>query len=709
MNLNDKHLEFLYNFGIKINEVRMSSRTPSDQEKIALLQKLLAQANRKLEKAESKLKATETELKEKNEIIRTLRVIAKSLPIVTAILKDRVDYLKQHPELPRKDLEDLIRFVEDAQKDFTNVSSYRAVARLLKKGSEKISVVKAEKMTQDLVTNVFDPAVRGIMARHKRLGETLAVIDKVAQEAAKTKPEDEAIAAAAAIANIQVPDLTLDETKPSMGRQIVDALQKRETLELKPLTECPHCHAATSDLEFGRPINEMLRDIATGFRDLADNVPSSYRQVRCPACNTVWLDIPNNVPVPVKPHRTLSQNLVIASGLMNASGIPLHKINSMIVNVDDQLGHETLGDNVNEWGLDSGKLLVERMHEALGQQPVVVMDETPYTVLQSKGQGVCKAPETTRSKDYIAVMCSPFKAKERAVIFSYLGSRGTEAIEQAIGQMHCETIVSDGYAAYDAICRKNPKIKHQSCVAHMRRELLDALNIKEMHDALFGRDFDKAVEEAQKRFESKSPAFLICSVLQGFSKIYAFEHSPGNNRKQAGELMRQIDRIMCTLAKTCAQSDESGKRWQAKNKGSLIDSAVCYYMNRRETLRTFVDNPLVPPDSNAAEYAIRAITVLRKASDFKQSQDYVRSMCVWFSLNESAKANGIRDPHKWLVEYGRALYMHRAQVTLTHEVINNGRKLDSKLMGFNKDSEKGFDFDAWLPWNYAKRESADKT
>lgn len=113
-------------------------------------------------------------------------------------------------------------------------------------------------------------------------------------------------------------------------------------------------------------------------------------------------------------------------------------------------------------------------------------------------------------------------------------------------------------------------------------------------------------------------------------------------------------------------------RFRAKNPNSLFGAAISYYLNHRDNFRVFLTNPLVEPDSSSAERCIRAVTVLRKSCDFKQSADCMDSMCVYFTLVETAKLNGFNNDmtKEWLEDFGRAYYLHRANATLTHEVNN---------------------------------------
>ena len=126
-------------------------------------------------------------------------------------------------------------------------------------------------------------------------------------------------------------------------------------------------------------------------------------------------------------------------------------------------------------------------------------------------------------------------------------------------------------------------------------------------------------------------------------------------------------------------------------------------MNHRANFREFLDDPKIPLDSNAVESSIRAVAVLRKASDFKQSVEYTESLCTLLSLTETAKLNNLKNPIAWLTDYAKAFFLYRASKTLTHEVNQHGRSLGSKLLKFNEDEAEGFDIEPWLPWNYAAK------
>ena len=94
----------------------------------------------------------------------------------------------------------------------------------------------------------------------------------------------------------------------------------------------------------------------------------------------------------------------------------------------------------------------------------------------------------------------------------------------------------------------------------------------------------------------------------------------------------------------------------------------------------FISSAPVEPDSSNAERCIRSVAVLRKACDFQQSIEYMDSLCIYFTLVETAKMHSFNAAMTMeaLQDFGRAYYLHRANPT--HEVNNRGRRPDNKLI-----------------------------
>ena len=64
------------------------------------------------------------------------------------------------------------------------------------------------------------------------------------------------------------------------------------------------------------------------------------------------------------------------------------------------------------------------------------------------------------------------------------------------------------------------------------------------------------------------------------------------------------------------------------------------------------------------------------------------------SPTETPKVNNLNNPIAWLTDYAKAYFLYRASKTLTHEVNQNRRTLDPKLLKFNEDAAEGFDIES---------------
>lgn len=719
---------------------------PTKDEEIAALKALLKSTQERANKAEKKLKVAEkkadraerkADLAEKkadmaakkaDETEKNLK-LSRELSYWLLIYLDecREEVIQHYPDFPEIQgylwKKVMINFALDLQ----NVTSYRTLARLVIKGNEKVGKTIPEKDLPEAVAKTASKMQTSTNTRTRSANPIVSVNTATGKRMAQQQPEIPAERSVGRIANTWVPVAEGEACKSSPGRQAVEKF-KGAPLSLADVpTACPDC--GSTDYEISEARTQQLRDIQFEFNDAIEHIVLEQRNGRCFKCGHVHHFLPADKSIPVAPGRTISQNTAISIGTLYAMGIPLNRLKEIFINSPDgQLGHSTLFDNVHDWAMQTGKVLADQIANHLKTQSTVIMDETTFTVLQSQGRGNCKLAEDARpcQKDYLAVQTSGFAEEHPCVFFKYLGGRKIEDITKALDGFNNDALVTDAYAAYDSYVLAKGDVVHQCCLVHLRRMILDSVNLPKLNTALFDGEgtpeekVEKAIERTMKGFKNNEPAFYFCSIISALQKIYALEKWLKRRSDEAKEdwierirkyrseistpLMDDIDTIMKHLAKAYVEEGDN-LRFRAKNPNSLFGAAISYYLNHRDNFRVFLTNPFVEPDSSSAERCIRAVTVLRKGCDFKQSAEYMDSMCVYFTLVETAKMHGFNQDmtKEWLEDFGRAYYLHRANATLTHEVNNNGRKLENKLMGFNPDSAEGFDVEPWLPWNYLAR------
>ena len=630
-----------------------SAMTTKDEE-IAALKKLLEEAETKAARKEEELKEKLAEERQKRKeadaarkeadaarkaaedaIITAYTLFPSLQKLSTESIIGLLQLLKNDPTVA---LEQLVKLLQELADGFTSLTQNRVIQRLIVKGSEKIGRPKRQKnatVANDVAAakDKVDKALRTLKKRQDELSKAQEVAAEAAKQAAQANPDNDALAAASRIADTAEPEVPEFERQPSAGRQVADekANARSDSDEKLDNPTCPHCHQA-GNIIAGRLMGKTLRSVACKLNEAADFVDTQTNNCYCKRCGKIFC-ICTNEDVPAKPKREMGQSLLIATTQLYCGGMPLNRIMQLLFPAKAQLGKDTLGENLHVWALDTLKPLVESISNVMYKQHTLLMDETPLTVLQSKGQGICPSPEDDdlRSKDYIGVQCSASDVAQQCIRFLYLGSRCGERIHETLKDVQAKVLVTDGYAPYASYCQGADRPTAQNCIAHLRRYLLDALSIPHINKYLFDTDPDKAVEKAKSKFKDGSPAFLLCSVLQAFSKIYGYEKTlerkPDETderhrqrvlqcrQKYARPLMDDVDIIMCELAKKLTVQKKSGT-YESANKTSQEGGAVAYYMNRRQSFRTFLDDPEVPPDSNAVERAIRPVTVLRKATDF---------------------------------------------------------------------------------------------
>ena len=81
--------------------------------------------------------------------------------------------------------------------------------------------------------------------------------------------------------------------------------------------------------------------------------------------------------------------------------------------------------------------------------------------------------------------------------------------------------------------------------------------------------------------------------------------------------------------------------------GGLLATAFTYIHNQWPKLIVFVEDGRLSLDNNKAERHIRPIAMGRKAWLFAQSQAGATATALWYSLAETAKANGL-EPYWYL-------------------------------------------------------------
>lgn len=597
-----------------------------------------------------------------------------------------------------------LKMLKLAQSKTVDLFKNKMIRQLFRGKSEKFCFQEAK-----AAVNALIPAERGVKKRSVQMADAVMIAGDAVKKIAESDASAVAQAAADAV-SYQDPDIPEFERKKSTGRKAVNGLEAQPLTKEQEEKNSFVCCKENVSFSEGMIKESVLRTLRNTLLNAVTTITTRYQLGRCNKCGRIHVRYFDG-DLPVTPASTMGQSVAVTAGVLNASGIPLNKIQQIMFAKEDKLGNETLGRSIHILCQETFKPLYLETIKALGRQHTLLADETTIKILQSQGKGICEPQEETRQTDYLAAIRSGYASDKPAVIFSHLGGRGKDGIHAELAKYQPQVWVTDGYAAYDSYCDAH-NIRHQCCLTHWRRDLLDAVDIDSLCKSLRCESHEEGVGKAVKELKNDPDIYYLCCVIKAISKIYGYEKTvirkPGQSRESyladvlknrqthARVLMEKIDVIMEALA--AKHADQRGGKYIAKTRNNLIGKAVVYYMNHRNNFKLFLEDPEIPLDSNGVEASIRAVAVLRKACDFKQSVEYTESLCILLSLVETAKLNGIDDPIEWLLSYAGAYYQHRASNTLTY--AEGDVNLDAKLMEFAPDSGEGFTFTPWMPWDY---------
>lgn len=316
-------------------------------------------------------------------------------------------------------------------------------------------------------------------------------------------------------------------------------------------------------------------------------------------------------PVRLIPGSIASASLVAYSITRKfVEAVPFYRQEASFARIGFDVGRNSLC----LWAARAGRALgglIALMDEDTKKGGYIGMDETPVQVLSEPGR-----PATSTSYMWVTVG----RYGESPIIrFIYHASRSKEVPKRILAGFS-GYLQSDDYAGYDEI-GDSPGIRHAGCWAHVRRKFFEASKVsKNANSAL---------------------------VALGFiAKLYTVE---GELRSMATltperfvELRR--DRVLPIL--------DDFHEWLIKRSantvpGTSIGKAISYTLGLWERLSVYLETPLLSPDNNRVENAIRPFVIGRKNWLFSESVLGAHASATLYSLIETAKGCG-HEPYKYL-------------------------------------------------------------
>lgn len=338
----------------------------------------------------------------------------------------------------------------------------------------------------------------------------------------------------------------------------------------------------------------------------------------CPGCEGVEANGPTvkiaPVPAQILP-KTIASATLLACLLTTkyADGLPYYRQEKQFKRIGVALSRATM----SSWTIQVAQKcqpILDLLEKEARSGPLIQMDETTFQVLGEKGR------ENTQ-KSYMWVARGGTRDYP-VVLYKYHPSRSGQ-VAAAWLKDYRGVVQTDGYAGYGFLDHTEG-IVHVGCWAHVRR---------------------KFAEVCKLGGKKRKPG-LADQGLGMINQLYAVE-------RVIREKSLKDDASHSYRQKHARPIVEKLKTWLEKHthrippKG-MLGKAISYGLKQFPKLTVYLESGVIPIDNNRVENDIRPFVVGRKNWLFAGKPDGAHASALWFSLLETAKANGW-DPYTYLV------------------------------------------------------------
>jgi transposase len=400
-------------------------------------------------------------------------------------------------------------------------------------------------------------------------------------------------------------------TRAKRGRKpLPPDLPRVETVHDIPEDQ-KHCACGKALVRIGEEVCEKLEVIPARIR-VRRHVRPKYA---CKACEGSGDEEHAAVRIAPKVRQLLPKS--IASPALVAyivvgkfcDGLPLYRQEKQFARIGVELSRQDMAN----WVLGVFRRLRplrELFRRAIRGGPKVGIDETTVQVMDEPDR-----PNTTKS--YMWVFLGG-EAGRPVVEFQYHPTRSGKVPLEAL-KGYQGFIQTDGYEGYTELGRQ-PGVVHVGCWAHARRKLYEAIQVSKN-----GSCATEAMAHIDSLFR------LERSLRQQTLSPEAFMKARG---QQAEPIMKSLRSWLQEQEPRVPPSLTLGK-------------AIAYTVGQWPKLVRYLESPLLGPDNNACEQAIRPFVVGRKNWLLAGSPTGAEASAAWYSFIETAKLNGM-EPYLYL-------------------------------------------------------------
>lgn len=259
---------------------------------------------------------------------------------------------------------------------------------------------------------------------------------------------------------------------------------------------------------------------------------------------------------------------------------------------------------------DKLKPFIQRLKERLLQNEYIQADETTLQVIKEH-----KGKATKKSYIWMGVGMDKYK-----VVYMHYANNRSALVASVLFKDFSGYLQTDGYAGYNSAVQTEG-MTQLACWAHARRKFADIIK--------------SGVSDAQSKIYAQEAVTLI-------QKLYKIEKEIKEDPPDKKYLSRQ-EKSEPMIIKIRIWLDDNF--FAAQDLGGAIAKAFIYLNNQFAKLCVYLEDGKLNIDNNGAENHIRPLVLGRKNWLFATSIKGAEAIAIWYTVIETAKANGLEPYH----------------------------------------------------------------
>ena len=320
------------------------------------------------------------------------------------------------------------------------------------------------------------------------------------------------------------------------------------------------------------------------------------------------------VPPAVLPRHQVTPSLLAMIGIQKfEDGLPLTRQAKIF---KKRFGVPFTDTTLSNWMIKASTLrltpLIERLKSYMLQSDYIQADETTLQVLKEKDK-------RAQQKSYIWLRISQ---EGYPIVLMHYSANRAGATAESLFKGFSGYLQTDGYPGYNTVANRDG-VTQLGCWAHTRRKFADIVK--------------SGVSEEESKTYAKKAVALIAKLYKIEKKIK--EMPPDEKQRIREEESRPIvEEIRVWL---------DANFFTAQQLGGAIARAFVYLNNQFAKLSVYLEDGRLSIDNNNAERHVRPVAMGRKNWLFATSTKGATALANWYSVIETAKANGL-EPYQYL-------------------------------------------------------------